>query len=366
MKKIFALFTIAFLFGDIYAQQSAATDTSRRRQLPAGADTARRRMTPPAIGTITPTRETPVHDPVMIKQNDKYYLFCTGAGISVFSSKDMRNWRREKQVFAQTPEWVVKAIPRFRGNSMWAPDISYHNGKYYLYYSVSAFGKNTSCIGVAVNKTLDSASADYKWEDLGKVVQSVPGRDLWNAIDPNLVVDDNKTPWLLFGSFWEGMKMVKLNNDLATIAQPEEWYTIAKRPRDFGIPDTSAGNAALEGPFIFKKDRYYYLFVSRDYCCRGERSDYKVIVGRSEKVTGPFLDKDGIDLAKNGGTLIVQGDNKEWFGAGHNSAYTFDGKDYIIYHGYDAKDRGRSKLIIQQLKWENGWPVVAGTNTARL
>src|SRR5687767_2389373 len=316
-------------------------------------------MPPPAIGTITPTRETPVHDPVMIKQNDKYYLFCTGAGISVFSSKDMKNWRKEKQVFAQTPDWVVKAIPRFRGNSMWAPDISYHNGKYYLYYSVSAFGKNTSCIGVAVNKTLDSASADYKWEDLGKVVQSVPGRDLWNAIDPNLVIDDNKTPWLLFGSFWEGMKMVKLNNDLASIAQPEEWYTIAKRPREFGIADSLAGNAALEGPFIFRKGKYYYLFVSRDYCCRGERSDYKVIVGRSEKATGPFLDKDGVDLAKNGGTLIVQGDNKEWFGAGHNSAYTFDGKDYIIYHGYDAKDRGRSKLIIHQLKWDNGWPVLS-------
>src|SRR5688572_32774725 len=112
MKKIIPLFFIAFFSGDLYAQQSGATDTSRRRQLPAGADTARRRMMPPAIGTITPTRETPVHDPVMIKQNDKYYLFCTGPGISVFSSKDMKNWRKEKQVFAQTPEWVVKAIPR--------------------------------------------------------------------------------------------------------------------------------------------------------------------------------------------------------------------------------------------------------------
>jgi arabinan endo-1,5-alpha-L-arabinosidase len=347
MKYLTVFLCMSVLASNSYSQQTGGTDTARRR------------TPPPAIGTITPTRETPVHDPVMIRENDKYYLFCTGSGISVFSSKDMKNWRKERQVFAQTPEWVVKAIPRFRGNSMWAPDISYHNGKYYLYYSVSAFGKNTSCIGVAVNKTLDSASAEYKWEDLGKVVQSVPGRDLWNAIDPNLVIDDNKTPWLTFGSFWEGMKMVKLNNDLATIAQPEEWHTVARRPRDFGIPDSSAGNAALEGPFIFRKDKYYYLFVSRDYCCRGERSDYKVIVGRSEKVTGPFLDKDGVDLAKNGGTLIIQGDNKEWFGAGHNSAYTFDGKDYIIYHGYDAKDRGRSKLIIKQLKWDNGWPVLS-------
>lgn len=125
------------------------------------------------------------------------------------------------------------------------------------------------------------------------------------------------------------------------------------------MPDSSAGNAAIEAPFIFKKDKYYYLFVSWDFCCRGEKSDYKVVVGRSEKVMGPYLDKNGISLAQNGGSLVVQGDNKEWFGAGHNSVYTFDGKDYIIYHGYDAKDRGRSKLIIDELKWENGWPTLS-------
>jgi len=171
-------------------------------------------------------------------------------------------------------------------------------------------------------------------------------------------MDENNAPWMTFGSFWEGMKLVKLNNDLASIAQPEKWYTIARRPRNFSEPDSSAGNAAIEGPFIFKKNNLYYLFISWDYCCRGERSDYKVVVGRSEKVMGPYLDKNGVSLAQNGGTLVVQGDNKEWFGAGHNSAYTFDGKDYIIYHGYDAKDRGRSKLIIQEMKWEDGWPSI--------
>ena len=346
------LFLLIILFSSVAAstQQPTGTDTTRR-------DTSRRR--PPApVGTITATRETPVHDPVMIKQKDTYYLFATGNGLSVYSSKDMKTWRKHMPVFSKTPEWVTKALPNYRGSSMWAPDISYHNGKYYLYYAVSAFGKNTSCIGLAVNKTLDSASADYKWEDMGKVIQSVPGRDLWNAIDANLIMDENNIPWLAFGSFWEGMKLVKLNSDLASVAQPEEWHTIAKRPRDFLMHDTLAGNAAIEAPFIFKKDKYYYLFVSWDYCCRGESSDYKVVVGRSEKVIGPYLDKNGVSLAQNGGTLMVQGDNKEWFGAGHNSAYTFDGKDYIIYHGYDAKDRGRSKLIIQEMRWVNGWPAI--------
>lgn len=312
---------------------------------------------PIEVGKITPTRQTPVHDPVMIQQGDTYYLFCTGFGISVFSSKDRQNWKREKPVFDKAPEWAVKAVRGFRGH-IWAPDISYHNGQYYLYYAVSAFGKNTSCIGVAVNKTLDPTSPDFKWEDKGKVIQSIPGRDMWNAIDPNLIIDENNMPWLAFGSFWDGIKLVQLNDDLTSVAEPQQWYTIARRPRDFTIPDSMAGNAAIEAPFIFKKGPYYYLFVSWDYCCRAEKSDYKVVMGRSEKVIGPYLDKNGVPTNQNGGSLIVEGDSKEWFGAGHSGTYTFDGADYIIYHGYDAKDKGRSKLIIQQLKWEDGWPVI--------
>lgn len=306
-------------------------------------------------GKVFTTRETPVHDPVMIKQDNAYYLFCTGFGISVFSSKDMKNWKRENAVFDKAPQWAADAIQGFKGH-IWAPDISYHNGQYYLYYAVSAFGKNTSAIGAATNKTLNPASPDFKWIDHGKVVQSVPGRDMWNAIDPNLIIDESNTPYLAFGSFWEGMKLVKLTPELISVAPPEEWHTIAKRPRDFTFPDSSAGNAAIEAPFIFKKDKYYYLFVSFDYCCRAEKSNYKVVAGRSEKVTGPYIDKNGVSMFVGGGSLMVQGDNKTWFGAGHNSVYTFNDKDYIVYHGYDAKDKGKSKLIIEELKWKDGWP----------
>jgi arabinan endo-1,5-alpha-L-arabinosidase len=103
----------------------------------------------------------------------------------------MKHLKQQKPVFDKAPEWAVKAIPGFRGH-IWAPDISYHNGEYYLYYSVSAFGKNTSAIGVATNKTLNPASKDLKWTDHGKLVQSVPVRDMWNAIDPNLIVDEEK------------------------------------------------------------------------------------------------------------------------------------------------------------------------------
>jgi arabinan endo-1,5-alpha-L-arabinosidase len=193
------------------------------------------------VGTVFPTRQTPVHDPVMIRQDSTYYLFCTGFGITVYSSKDLASWRREKPVFEQAPDWAVKAIPGYRGHT-WAPDISYHNGMYYLFYSVSAFGKNTSCIGVATNKTLNAASKDFKWVDHGKVIQSVPGRDLWNAIDPNLVMDEHGTPWLVFGSFWQGIKLARLSADLTAVASPEEWYTVASRTRNPVLPDSVAGD----------------------------------------------------------------------------------------------------------------------------
>jgi len=298
----------------------------------------------------------PVHDPVIIRQDSTYYIFCTGQGITGFSSNDMKHWKQLKPVFDKAPQWAVDAIPTFRGH-IWAPDISYHNGQYYLYYAVSAFGKNTSCIGLATNKTLNPSAKDFKWKDHGKVIQSVPGRDMWNAIDPNLILDENKTPWLAFGSFWNGIKLVKLDSTLSAVAQPEEWYTIAARKRDFILPDSVAGDAAIEAPFIYKHGKYYYLFVSFDYCCRGEKSTYKMMVGRSEKVMGPYADRDGVPMNLGGGTTVLEGD-KNWHGVGHNAVAGFNGTDYLVFHGYDAGDNGRSKLRIEKITWVNGWPYV--------
>jgi arabinan endo-1,5-alpha-L-arabinosidase len=222
---------------------------------------------------------------------------------------------------------------------------------------VSAFGKNTSAIGVTVNETLDPDSPRYRWEDQGIVIQSVPNRDLWNAIDPNVVIDDG-TPWMSFGSFWGGLKLVKLAPSLTAVAEPQQWFTIAKRERSVLIDDAVAGPAALEAPFIFKKGGYYYLFISWDKCCRGKDSTYKIMVGRSGRITGPYLDKSGSDLAEGGGTLLLGGD-ENYYALGHNSVYTFDGKDYLVFHAYEVADNGRQKLKILEMSWDqDGWPVV--------
>jgi arabinan endo-1,5-alpha-L-arabinosidase len=298
-----------------------------------------------------------VHDPVMIKQDNIYYLFCTGRGISVFSSENMLDWKPLNPVFDKPPQWALNAVPGFRGH-IWAPDISYHNGKYYLYYSVSAFGKNTSCIGLATNSSLNPGDPNFKWTDHGKLIQSVPGRDLWNAIDPNLAFDETGTGWLVFGSFWKGIKLFKLNEELNAPSEPQEWYTVSSRPRDYYTDEQNAGEGAVEAPFIFKKNNYYYLFVSFDFCCRGLESNYKIVVGRSEKITGPYLDKEGRNMVLGGGSIVMEG-NKNWPGVGHNAVYTFDGIDWLICHGYDASENGMSKLIIMKMEWdEKGWPII--------
>ncbi|MFH5884893.1 arabinan endo-1,5-alpha-L-arabinosidase [Halalkalibaculum sp. DA3122] len=311
---------------------------------------------------LAQNRNIPVHDPVMISQDQTYYLFETGRGISVWSSPDLQNWTEENRVFDEAPHWTYQVVPDFR-NHMWAPDIAYHDGTYYLYYSVSSFGKNTSAIGVATNNTLHPDDPDFRWVDHGPVVESVPGRDMWNAIDPNLAIDDKGTPWLTFGSYWLGIKLVKLQDNLTEVAvdTAAEWHTIASRHRYWKLDERDAGdseNGDIEAPFIFKKNGFYYLFVSWDRCCAGEESTYKVVVGRSKDITGPYLDRTNRDMRHGGGTLVVKG-NENWAGIGHNSAYTFDGTDYLVVHGYDLSDEGRSKLIMLEMEWdEEGWPRV--------
>lgn len=305
-----------------------------------------------------------VHDPVMTRQDSTYYIFCTGNGIAMWSSKDRLHWKAEKPVFAIAPQWAVDAIPGFKGH-IWAPDISFYNGLYYLFYSVSAFGKNTSAIGVATNTTLHTDDPAYHWVDHGKVIQSIPGKTNWNAIDPNLITDKDSTPYLVFGSFWDGLKLVKLNKDRLSVAEDlDKIPTIATRkkttsedlPAVDGNPVDAGGNA-IEAPFIFKHGKYFYLFASIDYCCKGPKSTYKMIIGRSQKLMGPYVDKEGIAMNKGGGSILLAGD-EYWYGVGHNGISTFDGVDYIIFHGYDAADRGISKLRVERLDWVDDWPVV--------
>lgn len=318
------------------------------------------------------TTHPDVHDPVMAHGEDgRYYIFSTGMGIGCISSADLKTWQPEKPVLSPIPQWATDSIRGYRGHT-WAPDISKHNGKWLMYYSCSTFGKNGSAIGLATNKTLDPKSPDYKWEDQGPVIVSHQHADPYNCIDPNLIVDEKGTPWLTFGSFWDGIQIVRMKKDFKTLAsKPKtisrrigkkvtlaeidniEHYTIE------GNDTIEAGDNAVEAPFIIKNGKYYYLFVSFDYCCRGERSTYRTVVGRSKKVTGPYVDKKGQPMEKGGGETLI-GPNNEFFGAGHNSAYQFNGQWYFLCHAYEKAHNGQAKMFLRRMRFdEEGWPVIA-------
>ncbi|MDX1675055.1 MAG: family 43 glycosylhydrolase, partial [Longimicrobiales bacterium] len=187
--------------------------------------------------------EVPIHDPVLIEADSRFYLFGTAPGITVWTSPDLESWRPLPPVFDETPGWVLELIPEFDHN-IWAPDIYEHDGTYYLYYSVSQFGRNGSAIGVATTPTLDPEDPEFGWTDHGMVLKSVPGRDMWNAIDAHVLHDRDGTPWMSFGSHWGGIKLVQLDEELTGVASPPTWRGIAARHRYWKLDERDAGDSA--------------------------------------------------------------------------------------------------------------------------
>jgi arabinan endo-1,5-alpha-L-arabinosidase len=280
------------------------------------------------------------HDPAAYVLGSTIYLAATG--LISKTSTNLTTWTGGTNPLP-LPSWASSATG---ATNLWAPDISYFGGVYHLYYAASTFGSNKSCIGQATRADLASGS----WADQGQVFCSNIGEtDNWNAIDPNVVIDDAGTPWLEFGSFWSGLKMVKLDPTTGLRADTM-LYSIANGANSKG---------SLEGGWVFKRCGYYYLFSSWGACCSGAY-DYNIRVGRGTTVTGPYVDEAGTDLMKGGGTLLVQGDSS-WTAPGHNAVITYNNKTYNIYHALKGSSSGQATLRISEIAWTpDGWPVSGG------
>jgi arabinan endo-1,5-alpha-L-arabinosidase len=287
------------------------------------------------------------HDPAIAEHNGTYYVYSTGVGLPIRTSKDLVTWTKSGRVFSEVPAWAKRKIPAV--TALWAPDLSFFNNRWHLYYAASSFGSDNSVIGLATNPTLDPASPDYEWTDQGLVIESLP-KGGWNAIDPALHLDENNRPVLFFGSFWGGIKAIHINP--ATGKPADSGYAvldIAARP------DTKA--RAIEAAFVLKRDDYFYLFVSFDLCCKGVESTYNIRVGRSKSLLGPYADMAGRNMSSGGGTLVLAGESL-LRGPGHNAAITVDDTDYLVYHIYDMNNSGQPTLQIRRLIWDKeGWPL---------
>lgn len=296
----------------------------------------------------------PIHDPCIIKSGEIFYLFCTTpradtpGQIPWYRSTDLLRWERGGHVFAALPAWAKVEVPHT--DSCWAPDISFFDGQYWLYYACSTFGSNHSVIGLATNSTLDPADPGYRWQDRGLVLRSQTSDD-FNALDPNRVIEREGRHWLAFGSFWTGLKIIELDPNSGLPLPEAQRHDIARRPKP---PD------AIEGVFIIQRAGNFYLFASFDFCCRGADSSYYTVVGRSPNILGPYVDKSGKPLLEGGGTLVLAAGAGEtrWRGPGHIAILRDAGKDYIVYHSYDADHNGRPTLRIAPMGWtEDNWPV---------
>jgi arabinan endo-1,5-alpha-L-arabinosidase len=289
-----------------------------------------------------------VHDPsTVIAQAGHYYTYGTGNGLPILTSDDGWTWRRAGSLISAVPGGKVGAEVLARGgDNTWAPDVIHIGDRYFIYYSAPAT-QPRSAIGLLVGKTLDPAAPDYHWEDRGPVVWS-DGIEDSNAIDPGVLLDPDGRLWLTYGSYFGFIRLVELDPKTGLRRYPD------RKPVNIAINS--------EASILIHRDGWYYLLVTHGSCCQGANSTYNIRMGRSRKVTGPYLDNMGIDMLEGGGKLFA-GSRGRHIGPGHFGRLDLgEGVEKFSLHYEADLDRGGiSVLDIRPLLWRDGWPV-AGDN----
>jgi arabinan endo-1,5-alpha-L-arabinosidase len=272
-----------------------------------------------------------IHDPsTIVKCDGRYYTYGTGGSSLV--SDDGWTWRRGT------------ALPR-RGL---APDVIHLGDRYYVYVAANIGAQPKAAVNMISNKTLDPESPDYKWEE-GGVVASSDGVEDANAIDPGVFLDPNDGRlWLVYGSYFGYIRLVELNPKTGKRLNPSD------QPRNLAIN--------CEASDMIWHDGWYYLLATHGSCCRGADSGYNIRMGRAKKVTGPFLDGEGIDMIQGGGKLFA-GSGGRVIGPGHFGLLDLgEGvQKFSLHYEADLDKGGASVLDIRPLQWKDGWPV-AGEN----
>jgi arabinan endo-1,5-alpha-L-arabinosidase len=275
--------------------------------------------------------------------------------IPMFSSADLVTWAYEGDAFTTRPTWLAP------NSGMWAPEIDYLNGQYYLYFTAPdtdpAVTGGGSAIGVATAPTPLGP-----WTDSGDPVVDpappptcCPDARRW-TFDPEVIEVDG-TLYIYYGSYFGGLSVRQLTPDgLESIPTSQEEVAIPNR---------------YEGAEVVERDGYLYLFASATNCCNGDLTGYSVFVGRSTDPTGPFVDREGVSLlaGRVGGTPVISMNGNRWVGPGHNTVFTdFAGQWWTIYHAVDRADPyfagavGFTKrpALLDPLDWVDGWPTVRG------
>lgn len=288
-------------------------------------------------------------DPTVIRTDEGFYLYATQTNsywIPIYFSKDLVNWEFKRSAFRKATRPTEDVLPG--GGAFWAPEIRYINGKYVLYFSWAKWGDGS--ISYTAVATSDSPVGDFLnakplliTDDFGS-----------NCIDQFYYEEDSKK-YMFVGSF-NGIYVTELTDDGLSVKRGADGKPVLKK---------QVCGRAFEGTNIYKKGKYYYLFASINNCCpnNGMDSKYKVVVGRSENLLGPYVDRKGKDMLDNSWELVLEGDGETFFGPGHNSIIIPDdaGTDWMIYHSY-VKENGAvgGRLgMLDRIVWSaDGWPTI--------
>lgn len=286
-------------------------------------------------------------DPTVIRTDEGFYLYATQTNsywIPIYFSKDLVNWEFKRSAFRKATRPTEDVLPG--GGAFWAPEIRYINGKYVLYFSWAKWGDGSKSYTAVA--TSDSPVGDFLnakplliTDDFGS-----------NCIDQFYYEEDSKK-YMFVGSF-NGIYVTELTDDGLSVKRGADGKPVLKK---------QVCGRAFEGTNIYKKGKYYYLFASINNCCDGINSRYKVVVGRSEKLLGPYVDRKGKDMLDNSWELVLEGDGETFFGPGHNSIIIPDdaGTDWMIYHSYVKENStvGGRLGMLDRIVWSpDGWPTI--------
>lgn len=282
-----------------------------------------------------------IHDPSILKAGSTYYLFSTHSFLHAHTSTDRVNFSDDGTALSALPSWTNSYTAS--SGDLWAPDASTHNSAYWLYYAASTFGSTNSAIGLAISPNGQPGT----FIDMGSPIYTSANCAGANAIDPASVVDASGNAWLAFGSWSSGIQIVPVDNTR-------------------GIPTGAActqlayhaTGTGIEGSYVLLHGGYYYLFASVDSCCDGDSSTYRIVVGRSSSITGPYTDRGGVALTQGGGTILLSAHGNVNGPGGESVLSDADG-DVLVYHYYDGNNNGNPALGLNLLGWTaDDWPYV--------
>lgn len=303
-------------------------------------------MTAQAADTFTnPVIHRSAPDPTVIRADDGlFYLYSTEdtPNTPIYRSSDLVDWTFIGTAFTNTtrPSWNPKG-------GIWAPDINKIGDKYVLYYSKSEWmGLKNAGVGVATADRPEGPFTDHG------CIASYHNTGVWCSIDPFFIEDEGRK-YLIWGSYWDVFG-IELSDDGLSIKPGAEKVHIASN--------------FMEGSYIFKRGRYYYLFGSNGSCCEGANSTYRIICSRSESVLGPYYSKEGIRTCDGGFDEVFHG-NEFVAGPGHNAEIIVDdeGTTWMPVHGYEreAPEKGRQVWLVR-IDWRDGWPTVEGNTVKKV